>query len=81
MPGIGQYNIYMCQFPFDLDKALLQEFLEHLSSYHTVVVNSVFSLYWYNQYIYNTLRTLRANGKPFPAIQVLHPVVDYKTEL
>jgi len=68
--------MYMCQFPFDLDEARLQDNPDHLSSYQTVVVNSVFSLYWYNQYVYTTLRTLRAKGKPFPAVQVLHPAVD-----
>jgi 3,5-epimerase/4-reductase len=41
--GVGKYNIFHCQFPFDMDKALLPKDIAFINSYDVCIVNSDFT--------------------------------------
>ncbi len=46
-----QINLFMCQFPFDLDRQNPPgAAVELLASYDAVLLNSVYSLRWYHSY-------------------------------
>jgi len=50
-PGIGAYNIFQCQFPFDLANGHVDESsVEALASFDVVWVNSRFTRTWYKEF-------------------------------
>jgi len=58
--GIGRYNIFQCQFPFDLAKGEVDDqSLLMLSGYDVVWVNSQFTRNWYLNYTHPWSETLR----------------------
>lgn len=75
--GIGKsLNIYMCQFPFDLDRPSDEQTLNIISDYDIVLVNSLYTLGWYAKLIQPTFNQLRELGRKTPSVQILYPPVD-----
>jgi hypothetical protein len=76
--GIGHVNMYMCQFPFDLDRPPRPGTTKALSTYDYVLLNSEYTDRWYNHYtgphIVNALRVWNAA----PSVVVLHPPVEVR---
>jgi glycosyltransferase involved in cell wall biosynthesis len=87
--GMGRFNIYMCQFPFDLERAYDERGVRRLSSYQLVWLNSEYSWRWFNYYVWPQLApvvrnfyeasTTRASWKKdavlWPDVQVQYPPV------
>lgn len=75
--GIGFVNLYMCQFPFDLDRPHEDVDVESLSSYDNVLVNSRFSATYYDFFATRLIReAIRKHGAA-PQVDVLHPPVSH----
>jgi glycosyltransferase involved in cell wall biosynthesis len=76
MYSMGLYNIYMCQFPFDLYKPPKDFERGRWAYYDIILVNSRFSFDWYLRSIQrDAIRYLNSNSY-FPALAILHPPVD-----
>jgi len=61
--GIGKYNVYQCQFPFDLDRGEVDESnLKAIASYDAVWVNSQFTRSWYLKYSHPWMSILMDNS-------------------
>ena len=76
MYSMGLYNMYMCQFPFDLYKPPKDFERARLAYYDLIMVNSRFSFDWYLRSIQrDAIRFLNTNSY-FPALSILHPPVD-----
>ncbi len=73
--GVGRVNLFMCQFPFDLDRQVPQEADDVLGSYDAVMLNSHYSLRWYHTYSVPVYHSLHANNRLFPRMQIVHPPV------
>jgi hypothetical protein len=74
--GIGsRFNMYMCQFPFDMQKGPDGNELEILSTYNMVLLNSRYTHQWYTKLIQPSLEALVLKGLPVPSIRILHPPV------
>jgi hypothetical protein len=71
--GIGHINIYMCQFPFDLDRGPDAYEIKNLFSYDNIILNSIFTFSWYNKYLWKHIQN--AHYSQLPAIDVLYPPV------
>ncbi|GMH87694.1 hypothetical protein TrVE_jg2799 [Triparma verrucosa] len=51
-PGVGAYNIFQCQFPFDLAAGNVHDkSVEALASFDVIWVNSHFTRTWYRKYV------------------------------
>jgi len=77
--GIGSHmNIYMCQFPFDMYDAGSPLMYRNLASYQLVILNSMYSLFWYNHLIQPTIDAVFSKGQYFavPTIKIVHPPVN-----
>ena len=75
--GIGvSLNIYMCQFPFDMEAPGTERLHDVYSGYDIVLVNSLYTFGWYTNLIQPTFEWSRENGRSTPTIQVLYPPVD-----
>ena len=76
MYSMGHYNIYMCQFPFDLYKPPKDFERARWAYYDIILVNSRFSFDWYIRSIQrDAMRYINSNNY-FPALTILHPPVD-----
>ncbi|KAG1661594.1 hypothetical protein FOA52_000769 [Chlamydomonas sp. UWO 241] len=73
--GIGMVNIFMCQFPFDLDRPMPPHFAAHLGGFQFVVLNSFFSFGWYNRLLEPWIVQQSHHGGLVPEVQVLYPPV------
>jgi hypothetical protein len=71
--GIGYINLYMCQFPFDLDRVPNAYEIINLFTYDNVILNSVFTLSWYNKYLLKHVQD--AYYSQLPVIDLLYPPV------
>ena len=72
--NIGLVGFFMCQFPFDLDlPPKNQEELAALASYDHVLVNSRFTLRWFNAYITQTIDHYYQQATLMPSVDILHP--------
>ena len=80
MTALGKrLNIWMCQFPFDLnntDRGKREELTQRLAGYDVTLVNSVYSEYWYTAYIQPYLADLLEASRPFPTLEILYPPVE-----
>jgi glycosyltransferase involved in cell wall biosynthesis len=73
--SIGKYNIFMCQFPFDLYLPRKDYLMRLWSKYDLIIVNSRFTYDWYIRCISReTVRFLRTHHD-IPTLAVLHPPV------
>lgn len=73
--GIGHVNFFMCQFPFDLDRAIESVDVSALSTYDHVLLNSRFTTRHYDRFARRLLqRAIRENGSA-PQVDILHPPV------
>ena len=76
MYSMGLFNMYMCQFPFDLYKPPKDFIRSRLAYYDLILVNSRFSFDWYLRSIQrDAVRFLTINSY-VPALVILHPPVD-----
>jgi hypothetical protein len=73
--AIGDMNVYMNQFPFDLDRKLGHGDLEKVSSYDFVVVNSEYTRSWFNQYSQEIQTTLMNLRMRVPQSIVIYPPI------
>ena len=73
--GIGLVNFYMCQFPFDLDDAIVPPRTRTLASYDYVLVNSHFTYAHYSKYISPTFEAMVDADMLIPQVALLHPPV------
>lgn len=71
--GIGKVNLYMCQFPFDLDRLEDSNSIVKLSSYDLVILNSYFSMSYYEKYILPYYIKAEKMGLVYPSIKILYP--------
>ena len=72
----GEYNIFMCQFPFDLYHSAKYYEIQRLWKYDIVLVNSRFSHEWYVRSILrDTQKYLRTNSF-IPALAIAHPPIE-----
>ena len=77
-PGIsplGRVNLYMCQFPFDLNRTVTSSSRRILELYDTVLVNSHFSYRWYVAFMLPVFLAARQDTLSFPAVEILSPPV------
>ncbi|KAL4444085.1 hypothetical protein ABPG75_011822 [Micractinium tetrahymenae] len=74
--GIGHVNFYMCQFPFDLNRAPLPGTTKALSTYDYVLLNSEYTDRWYNQAVRTHLEAALHMRGAGPQVVVLHPPVE-----
>jgi len=75
--GLGTYNIYMCQFPFDQSRVLTQQEFKNMKTFDTVLLNSEYS---FEKYV-NYMKPYEKNKIPIPL--VMYPsieMLEYKTE-
>lgn len=73
--GIGFVNFYMCQFPFDLDRAIEDVDVSTLASYDYVLLNSRFSATYYDYFSSVLIRRAIAEIGTAPQVEVLNPPV------
>ncbi|KAF5830576.1 hypothetical protein DUNSADRAFT_14342 [Dunaliella salina] len=73
--GLGRMNMYMCQFPFDLDRVVDVNHVVAFASYDFVLLNSLYSLKWYQHFITPVLKFTSAANGLFPSFEILHPAV------
>ena len=73
--GIGHVNFYMCQFPFDLDRAIEDADVSALASYDYVLLNSRFSAMYYDYFASDLLRRAIGEFGSAPQVEVLNPPV------
>jgi len=71
----GHVNFFMSQFPFDLAQPLRPGHAQHLASYDAVLLNSRYSLGWYEHFISPALSALEQRALPQPQRVVLYPPV------
>lgn len=74
MKSIGSVNFYMCQFPFDLSRPAQNYEIRNLMSYDYVLLNSEYTLWWYNVYLQKTVDITEKHTK-LPEITILYPPV------
>ena len=75
--GIGiSLNIYMCQFPFDMEAPGTERLYDVFNTYDIVLVNSLYTFGWYTNLIQPTFKWSRENGHSTPTVLVLYPPVD-----
>mmetsp|Transcript_63203 Transcript_63203/g.105161 ORF Transcript_63203/g.105161 Transcript_63203/m.105161 type:complete len:1055 (+) Transcript_63203:132-3296(+) len=73
---IARFNMYMCQFPFDLLRPLTQAELTSFIGYDFILLNSKYSLKHYEALMASTMRVLRRRGACLPVPVVLTPPVE-----
>ena len=73
--GIGFVNFYMCQFPFDLDRAIEDVDVSALASYDYVLLNSRFSATYYDYFSSTLIRRSISEFGSAPQVEVLNPPV------
>ncbi len=66
IPGQGERNIFLCQFPFPAPRPVLKAWSSHAGDYEQVVVYSPFVQRHYRS-------ALQALGRPLPQITVISP--------
>lgn len=73
VPGVGQKNLYMCQFPFDYNSSSMNNYL---FSYDVVLVNSKYSLGWYVRSIMSAFKYPdNSSLRSLPDVIVVYPPV------
>ena len=68
--SVGEVGVYMNQFPFDLTRTTKQAGLHALASYDTVLLNSRYTLGWYETYVTPAAEAMRRQGLPVPKREV-----------
>lgn len=79
-PGRGSINIYMCQFPFDLERFEGPLSWQNLMTYDYVLFNSKYSYSWHSQLITPYIPLLQRHRFVLPSFEVLYPPVSFQTE-
>ena len=79
-PGLGSMNIYMCQFPFDLERYEGPESWSMLATYDFVFFNSQYSYNWYNTVLLPYLPLFQAQHVVLPKMEVVYPPVPVEAE-
>ncbi len=79
--AIGKFNIYMCQFPFDLKPSASQTDYKHglWNTFDKVLVNSKFTLNWYTRVMRTGINRGLNRGlyySHFPTVNILYPPVE-----
>ena len=79
--AIGKFNIYMCQFPFDLKPSASQTDYKHglWNTFDKVLVNSKFTLNWYTRVMRTGVNRGLNRGlyySHFPTVNILYPPVE-----
>ena len=75
--GIGRFNFYICQFPFDFrDFHPDLTVLKHLTTYQVVLLYSQFSARWYSKAISPFGPVANFYTLAMPQMYVLYPAVD-----
>jgi len=72
----GEYNIYMCQFPFDLYSLAKYYEIQRLWRYDLVLVNSRFSHEWYVRSILRDTQKYLKTNNFIPALAIAHPPIE-----
>lgn len=72
----GEYNIYMCQFPFDLYGLAKYYEIQRLWKYDLVLVNSRFSHEWYVRSILRDTQKYLKTNNFIPALAIAHPPIE-----
>lgn len=75
-PNFGKVGIYMCQFPFDLEKPVTQEELDNLATFDKIFVNSVYTRGWYTHFMDDTYSQLTREGARWPSVEIVYPAVE-----
>ena len=80
---IGQFNIYMCQFPFDVnaEKAVAMfnyhHYFPNFVKFDQIIVNSRFTHNWYMRAVSTALlRHFKSEATYSPTLTILHPPVE-----
>lgn len=81
LPGIGRLNIFMCQFPFDINRLEEDHGIRRLSTYDIVLLNSYFTLHHYEEYILPYFVKAEALGLVHPSVKVLYPPTGFSSEI
>lgn len=71
----GRYNVYMCQFPFDLGTPFSERDLLVFNAYDRVLVNSRYSFRFYQNGTEAAVRELETRGMLSPELRIVHPQV------
>jgi glycosyltransferase involved in cell wall biosynthesis len=79
--AIGKFNIYMCQFPFDLKPSASQTDYKHglWNTFDKVIVNSKFTWNWYTRVMRTGINRGLNRGlyySHFPSVNILYPPVE-----
>jgi glycosyltransferase involved in cell wall biosynthesis len=75
-PGIGKdLNLYMCQFPFDLDRPPTDKESHDISTYEVVLLNSKYTHDWYIHFTKSIYNNASLAYKSMPTLAILHPPV------
>lgn len=79
--AIGKFNIYMCQFPFDLKPSASQTDYKHglWNTFDKVLVNSKFTWNWYTRVMRTGINRGLNRGlyySHFPTVNILYPPVE-----
>mmetsp|Transcript_19531 Transcript_19531/g.66980 ORF Transcript_19531/g.66980 Transcript_19531/m.66980 type:complete len:618 (+) Transcript_19531:351-2204(+) len=77
VPSLGHHALFMCQFPFDLNEPVRKASAAFLSTYDAVLLNSRFTLEWYERSLRWVLPRLARYGWPAPTRTVLYPPVPH----
>mmetsp|Transcript_8540 Transcript_8540/g.53373 ORF Transcript_8540/g.53373 Transcript_8540/m.53373 type:complete len:775 (+) Transcript_8540:380-2704(+) len=75
IPGVGAVNLYMCQFPFDLQRAMTKQELHAFTTYDSVIVNSKYTYRHYNLYAQPAFWQARKKNLLTPLVSLLSPPV------
>lgn len=73
--GLGKVNLYMCQFPFDLNRKNGMHELNAFSTYDNVLVNSRYTYRHYNKYTQSAFLEAGKVNLPTPLVSLLYPPV------
>ena len=75
IPGIGKVNLYMCQFPFDLEKAMTGQELQAFTTYDSVLVNSKYTYKHYNFFARPAFLEAKQKHLLTPLVSLLYPPI------
>ena len=71
---MGNVNLYMCQFPFDLDR-FVPPITVPFFNFDNVLLNSKFSMQQYLRFAHNLILLSKKDHGVFPTVDILHPPV------
>lgn len=75
LPGVGKVNLYVCQFPFDLDRKITKSTLSHFTTFDHVIVYSKYVYRYYNIYAHNAFRQAWDRNLLTPLVSQIYPPV------